>query len=481
MIRERLIYLLQTKLETELSHEIIKDIDGAIYDTWNDAFDFNDRVTDRVKVRYFNEIKIWAKRNDGGWTMTEKQVEVLTIEEAKNNLFIGNCLDTLKRLPDNSIDACITDPPYGLSKEPNVTEVLTKWLAGESYSHNFKGFMGKEWDSFVPSPEIWKEVFRVLKPGGHAIVFSGTRTQDLMTIALRIAGFEVRDVIEWLYFSGFPKSMDISKQIDKMAGAEREVIGEETKAKSTYHSQNVGGSIEEVNTYNITAPATPEAIKYQGFGTQLKPSHEPAILVRKPIAKGANIAENVLHYGTGGLNIDETRIGEETISAHNAPKGTFAGGEWERGSETIYREHQGRFPANCITLDDDQFYSKFFNITPPELSKKASKKDRNSNCEGVPIDGANNHPTVKPIPLMEWLVKLITPPNGIIIEPFAGSGSTLVAAKKSGFDFIGCELSEEYAEIIKKRLCVVIEEIEEDEDSIGFSEVDSLLEEIEND
>src|SRR5699024_3038363 len=138
--------------------------------------------------------------------------------KAKELLLQGDCLNVLKTLDDNSVDSVVTDPPYGLSKEPDIAEVLTKWLAGEEYDHGHGGFMGKSWDSFVPHPDIWREVYRVLKPGGHALVFAGTRTQDLMTISLRLAGFEVRDVIEWLYFSGFPKSHDVSKAFDRRAG-----------------------------------------------------------------------------------------------------------------------------------------------------------------------------------------------------------------------------------------------------------------------
>lgn len=203
-----------------------------------------------------------------------------------NVVILGDCLDVLRELPDNSIDSVVTDPPYGLSKEPDIEEVLTKWMAGEDYEHRGGGFMGKTWDSFVPGPAIWREVYRVLKPGGHALVFAGTRTQDLMTISLRLAGFEIRDCIAYLYFSGFPKSLDVSKAFDKRAGAEREVVG-----YRNYTNQDIRG-----NAYNdtertkgrkrlpatITAPATPLAKKWNGWGTALKPSHEPIIYARKP-------------------------------------------------------------------------------------------------------------------------------------------------------------------------------------------------------
>src|SRR5690606_18292896 len=219
-----------------------------------------------------------------------------------------------------------TDPPYGLSKEPDITEVPTKWINREEYDHGHGGFMGKAWDSFVPHPDIWREVFRVLKPGGHALVFAGTRTQDLMTIGLRLAGFEVRDVIEFLYFSGFPKSHDVSKAFDRRAGAEREVVGYDEATVKRRQKNNfdqftsVNPSERGINSRafvdrmgEITAPATELACKWDGWGTALKPAHEPIIVVRKPLVaadtgRKLTVAECVKKYGTGAINIDATRI-----------------------------------------------------------------------------------------------------------------------------------------------------------------------------
>src|SRR5690625_4763894 len=319
----------------------------------------------------------------------------------------GDCLDRLKELPDNSVDSVVTDPPYGLSKEPDINEVLSKWLAGEEYDHGHGGFMGKSWDSFVPHPDIWKEVHRVLKPGGHALVFAGTRTQDLMTISLRMAGFEVRDVIEWLYFSGFPKSHNVSKAFDRRAGAEREVVGERpNRQKPQYDGANgvanfAGGSAKNAVEF-ITAPATDLARKYDGWGTALKPAHEPIIVVRKPLidadtGRKLTVADCVEKYGTGAINIDASRIatfGEDaekhkaewnrTQSAKQSDTATFLSPK-EKEADLRAFAKDGRFPANCITLDSDEFYSKYFNITPQELSKKASKKDRNSDWQGEEI------------------------------------------------------------------------------------------------
>jgi len=404
-----------------------------------------------------------------------------------NVVILGDCLDVLRELPDNSIDSVVTDPPYGLSKEPDIEEVLTKWMAGEDYTHRGGGFMGKTWDSFVPGPSVWREVYRVLKPGGHALVFAGTRTQDLMTISLRLAGFEIRDVIEWLYFSGFPKSLDVSKAIDKRAGAEREVIGfDEIAAKRTPAiSTNVYGDYKG-QTGDITAPATPLAKKWEGWGTALKPAHEPIVVARKPL--DGTVVDNVEKWGTGAINIDGCRIpaGENELKPtvrgagiHKIGNERLTGWNRDEYDGTYTPNEAGRFPANCVTTEPDAFFSKYFNITPPELSKKASKKDRNSDWRGEPInleekttdDGrkkpidnpflrgktkrVNSHPTVKPTDLMAWLVRLVTPPGGIVLDPFAGSGSTLVAAKREGFQYIGIEREAEYVEIAKARVTEV--------------------------
>src|SRR5699024_1806152 len=234
---------------------------------------------------------------------------------------------------------------------------------------------GNSWDSFVPHPDIWREVFRVLKPGGHALVFAGTRTQDLMTISLRLAGFEVRDVIEFLYFSGFPKSHNVSKAFDRRAGAEREVIGYD-EATVTRRSKNNFDQFTSVNPYErgvnsrafvermgeITAPATELARKWDGWGTSLKPSHEPIIVVRKPLidadtGRKLTVADCVEKYGTGAINIDATRIGDGEDRANGGK--TLEGSIWGTvgAPNREQRPTGGRFPANCITLDSDEFYS----------------------------------------------------------------------------------------------------------------------------
>jgi DNA modification methylase len=397
----------------------------------------------------------------------------------------GDALEVLRGVDDNSVDSVVTDPPYGLSKQPDISEVLTKWLAGEDYTHRGGGFMGKTWDSFVPGPALWSEVYRVLKPGGHALVFAGTRTQDLMTIALRMAGFEVRDVIEWLYFSGFPKNHDVGKAFDKRAGVE---IQYETYKRNGGGYRGKGKHIGQLNTENGVGmrpiPTTELARKWDGWGTALKPAHEPIIVVRKPLA--GTVTDTVEKHGTGAINADGARIGTKENLQGSTVRNDIRGGAYASGHKAnpgdipMYTQHgKGRFPANIVTTEDNAFYSKYANVTPQELSKKASKKDRNSDWRGEEIvleerraggmqgtvdqslrTGSGNirntkyrntHPTVKPIDIMAWLVRLVTPPEGIVLDPFAGSGTTGVAAKREGFNAILIEREAEYAEITRER------------------------------
>lgn len=436
-------------------------------------------------------------------------------------LLHGDCLELLKSIPDQSINAVITDPPYGLSNhtQQDIVNALTAWLAGEEYKHGKKGFMGKEWDSFVPSPTIWREVWRVLKPGAHVLCAAGTRTVDLMGISLRLAGFEIRDTIEWLYGSGFPKSLDISKAIDKAAGADRKIVGFK---KDISHCERGDSNIEQQErNYNdsiftknngrqlITAPATESAQQFEGMGTALKPAHEPFILARKPIEKGLSIAENCLKWGTGAIDIDGCRVATNDntsrIQTTNTPK--FSG---------IYRvynspigfitktNNQGRFPANvihdgseCVVKEfpmsssgessgfksnktgfiktENPAYFQAYNKSYGSAARffycaKASPSERNTcldNLEDVSCgclkgrkDGSlgskvinkNHHPTVKPIRLMEYLTKLISRENQVVLDPFMGSGTTGIACQNLGRQFIGIEISKEYYDIAYQRI-----------------------------
>ena len=347
------------------------------------------------------------------------------------NLLHGDCLEQMKTLEDNSVDSIVSDPPYGIS------------------------FMAKKWDYDVPSVEVWEEAMRVLKPGGHALIACGTRTQHRMVVNIEDAGFEIRDVVSWIYGSGFPKSLNISKAIDKAAGAERKVVGHKPPCGMFSPDTPHFGSASEVeDTYQsspITTPATEAAKQWDGWGTALKPSCEFFTLCRKPLSE-KTIAANVLKWGTGGINIDACRVGTTGSRTNSNGKRSMYGGnsllESKTHNDTTTIHNTGRFPANLIH-DGSQEVLELF----PESGEKsparffycakASKKDR---------DEGNNHPTVKPTALMSYLCRLITPTGGVVLDPYMGSGSTGKAAVQEGFSFVGCELDPDYYEIAKARV-----------------------------
>ena len=376
----------------------------------------------------------------------------------------GNCIEVLKRLDENSIDAIITDPPYEL------------------------GFMGKSWDKsgIAFSSEVWAECLRVLKPGGHMLAFGGSRTFHRIAVAIEDAGFELRDTLMWVYGSGFPKSLDVSKAIDKTFGAKRTQGAREWSGGLRHSNSFGGGSGQENGTTTLIKydnPATPEAQMWHGWGTALKPAFEPIILARKPISE-KNIAENVLKWGTGGINIDDCRVEtDDTYSYPNGPGGCKSGNfHYQSRADTPAQSNPlGRWPANFIHDGSEEVLKLFPETNSNSAARffycaKASRKERNKGLEDLQdrIGGAmlgtadkslltgsgnprnnimkNNHPTVKPLALMQYIVRLITPPNGIVLDPFAGSGSTLIAAIREGFKYIGIELNEEYIEIAEKRL-----------------------------
>ena len=401
----------------------------------------------------------------------------------------GDNILSLKKLPDNSIDSIVTDPPYGLS------------------------FMNKKWDHQVPSIDFWKEVYRVLKPGGHILSFGGTRTYHRMTVNIEDAGFEIRDQIMWLYGSGFPKSLNIGKAVDKIRGNERE--------GGSVSKREIDGNSYQGNKERYDVEPSKGTSEWEGWGTALKPANEPICVARKPLSE-KTIAANVLKWGTGGINIDGCRVGSEVRT-------TPVGSNDSRDDETLFglnstihhkREEttEGRFPANIIldeeagmaldeqtgilqsgkmfagqktkgydgpcmgkfpasetvtdTYGDKGGASRFF------YCPKVSKRERNAGCEeleakrvcqgGYDTDWSsdkegdiginkvkeykNSHPTVKPIELMAYLCRLVTPPNGIVLDPFMGSGSTGCAAIKEGFKFCGMEMDEDYFGIATKRI-----------------------------
>ena len=353
----------------------------------------------------------------------------------KNKIYLGDNLEVLKTFPDSSIDSIVTDPPYGIN------------------------FMNKKWDYDIPSIELWKECLRVLKPGGHMLVACGTRTQHRMAYNIEEAGFVIRDIIAWLYGSGFPKSHDIGKGIDKKTGAERE---------------------------RRDIPVSDQAKQYEGWGTALKPAMELFTLARKPF--NDTVANNVLKYGTGGINIDGCRVGTEIIPKQVRGKAVVT--DFMSGGFTA--EHKGRFPTNIIHDGSDEVVDLFPNSEEESPARffytpKASQSERNEGLyefdkkytasaefrpnhmekategqSGNPYGRwqpkKNIHPTVKPVELMRYLVRLITPKGGLCLDPYVGSGTTAIACKQEKKEYIGIEIDEEYHSIAEARIKAAVVE-----------------------
>ena len=390
------------------------------------------------------------------------------------NLLHGDCLEQMKTLDDNSVDSIVSDPPYGIS------------------------FMAKKWDYDVPSVEVWREAMRVLKPGGHALIACGTRTQHRMVVNIEDAGFEIRDVVSWIYGSGFPKSLNISKAIDKAAGAERGKV-----PRVRFDGKSVGKNDEDKKGWCVASdtdlmldptPATEAAKQWDGWGTALKPSTEYFTLCRKPLSE-KTIAANVLKWGTGGINIDGCRVegfkeGDPmrfTKSKRSEDRSFGKGGSnGDKGmfdpSKPIGVEvkQDGRFPANLIHDGSQEVLDLFPDTNQGSAARffycaKASKKDRDEGLDGFeekmaktlneyknPSEGRtasksgspkrNHHPTVKPTALMQYLCRLITPAGGTVLDPFMGSGSTGKAAMLEGFSFVGCEIDDNYFDIARSRI-----------------------------
>jgi site-specific DNA-methyltransferase (adenine-specific) len=389
------------------------------------------------------------------------------IETWTNDIHAGDAAETLREMPEDSAHAVVTDPPYGLA------------------------FMGRSWDDFEPKEyqefcESWaRECLRVLRPGGHLLAFSGNQTHHRLFAGVEDAGFEIRDTITWHYGSGFPKALDVSKAIDKSEGAEREVLSTEYKSGGDRVTMNVTGNNGRVSDgaslegeVKRTAPATDAAKEWDGWKTALKPATEYVVVARAPLGEGT-VAENVMEWGTGALNIDGTRIGTE--ERENTPQGTADGVDY--GTKVYEGEVvEGRYPANAVfdgraareldrqsgelsaghhTGEDTRGYgeerdydgagsytstggaSRYF------YTSKASKAERNI---GLPDDEQNEHPTVKPIDLMRWLIQLVTREGQVVVDPFVGSGTTLIAADYLGREWIGVEKDEEHADLARRRV-----------------------------
>ncbi len=350
-------------------------------------------------------------------------------------IHLGDNVATLKNITDNSIDSIITDPPYGIE------------------------FLDKDWDKNTGALECWRECFRVLKPGGYILAFSAARTYHQLATNIESVGFEIRDQLMWLYSSGFPKAQDIGKAIQKRQGVEKYKEIDLDAVTECAGRTGSGGGINRMmkkldakgdqqdGVIKQVIPTSPEAQKWAGWKTALKPAHEPIVMARKPF-KGSAI-DNVLKHGVGALNIDATRIPSTPeriaeVRKINAEGGLVAGdgiekystiGGENKNKKKQYKLSEGRFPSNVLGEIPD--YQKYF------YCPKVSRKER------MPF---NNHPTVKPVALMRYLIKLVTPDNSTVLDPFCGSGSTGMAAVELGHSFIGCELDANYVDICIRRI-----------------------------
>ena len=365
----------------------------------------------------------------------------------KIELMQGDCLEKMRELPDGSVDAIVTDPPYEL------------------------GFMGKKWDAsgIAYSVDLWAEALRVLKPGGHLLAFGGTRTYHRMAVAIEDTGFEVRDMLKWIYASGFPKSQNVGKAYDKKMGNEREEVEYIAPDGKKRWGGRLDGENYKSGDYGVYQGAshTKGNSEWEGFGTALKPAHEPIVLARKPLSE-KTIVENCIKHGTGALDIDGCRIPtSEEITNHSRSsesaisKGKYGDSKAQETHQTKGQE-QGRFPANLLVTDDalSKEKSRYFDIDVWGEKHglinvpKASKKERNAGCEGLE-EKSNHHPTVKPLHLMSWLIRLVSKEGDTALDPFMGSGTTGVACKSLNRNFIGIELDPEYFKIAEKRITAV--------------------------
>lgn len=410
----------------------------------------------------------------------------------KQEVLLGDCLVLLKEMDSNSVDAVITDPPYGYL------------------------FMGKKWDYDVPKQEIWDECLRVLKPGGYLLAFAGTRTQHRMAVRIEDAGFEIRDMIMWVYGSGFPKSLNIGKMLDKVEGNEREVIGVGKAGKGFNKVKGFGVNTTKGGDATTEWETDIGSSEWEGWGSALKPACEPITVARKPIE--GTIVQNCLKWGVGGINIDACRVEtEDNLNGGSYGNTTREKDEFFKGKKPAgggeFIQPQGRFPANFIHDGSEEVVELFpetklgamtkpyvyqnngYSLGKPTGSTrqiheanegsaarffycaKASKAERNAGCEKLPLrqghlassEGGgggwkseaqdnpnlprhNHHPTVKPIALMEYLIKLVTREGAVVVDPFAGSGTTGIGCVNLKRNFVGMDITPEYVEIAQSRI-----------------------------
>jgi site-specific DNA-methyltransferase (adenine-specific) len=391
------------------------------------------------------------------------------------NIINGDNREVLKQFPDNHFDAIVTDPPYGID------------------------FLGKDWDADTGSIETYRECFRVLKPGGHILAFSAARTYHHLAISIERAGFEIRDQIMWIYSSGFPKSQDVGRSIDRAAGKKDPNYGSKKTAKQGNEVVGLFSSGARCNKCNRTFNAdiikeckeepcgmryehqTDAAKQWSGWGTQLKPAHEPICMARKPMKD--SVAKNVQQWGTGALNIDVTRVPYE--SELSKPSSNYVGNgsksfsnfnpektdkDYDNNGEGWDPNDSGRFPSNVIGEIAEPNQKYFYcpkvsraerhighEMPEPLFGDVKGCYDENGQRFAVGLDHrkgnvGNNHPTVKPVELMKYLIKMVTAPGGKVLDPFNGSGSTGMAAVELGFDYTGIELDPAYVDIANKRI-----------------------------
>jgi len=344
----------------------------------------------------------------------------------------------LRQIPDNSIDSCVCDSPYWLGKAPDPVVVMRAWSQGQDFEAHGAGFMGADWDAFVPQPSLWREVSRVVKPGGYVLSFFGTRTYDWGVMSMRFAALDVLDQLDWLYASGFNKSLDVSKALDALLTSGRsdskglkhandEVRTGEGRQRASTRNNGIMGDDLGARTIRDEA-ATPEGARWQGWGTALRPAHEPIVLARCPSER--TFAENVLAHEVGALNLGSTKFG-------------------------------GRLPSNVLL--DAEAAEELGDVKRYFYCSKPANEEKWRWCRTCLVvfqagtDHAEDHdvvvhPTQKPVSLMEYLIKLVTPPGGVVLDPFCGTGTTAVAAKRAGFNFVTCDLDSDYVKIAQTRI-----------------------------